>query len=177
MNKSVRRVVVGVDGSVGSLAALRRAVDEARLRDAALQAVIAWEAPGGDSVRGMACPPSLVRFWQDEAATRLTTAWDEAMGGVPTDLDVRLLAVRGKPVDALLHVADQEGDLLVVGAAARGWWRRLVTGASVARHCTVLANCAVLIVPAPALARGLRHGGGRRLVRELVGDRVTAPTR
>ena len=39
------RIVVGVDGATGSLAALRWAVAEARLRHATVEAVIAWAPP------------------------------------------------------------------------------------------------------------------------------------
>ena len=40
-----RRIVVGVDGSVPSKAALAWAVKQARLTGAAVEAVIAWEFP------------------------------------------------------------------------------------------------------------------------------------
>jgi nucleotide-binding universal stress UspA family protein len=45
---TVRRIVVGIDGSLGSLQALRYATDEARRRDVPLLPVIAWVPPGGD---------------------------------------------------------------------------------------------------------------------------------
>jgi nucleotide-binding universal stress UspA family protein len=162
-----RRVIVGVHGSTGSLQALRRAVVEARLRDAAVWSVIAWQPPGGEgNPRGMPCPPSLVRIWQDEAARRLTTSWHEALGGVPADITAHLVAVRGKPGEALLSVADAEEDLIVVGAGRHGLLRRLGHG-SVPRHCIARAKCPVLTVPPSALERQFHHGGGRRLVREL----------
>jgi nucleotide-binding universal stress UspA family protein len=44
----MRRVVVGVHGSLGSLQALRYAANEARDRDTPLVAIIAWLPPGGD---------------------------------------------------------------------------------------------------------------------------------
>ncbi|HEY0807094.1 MAG TPA: universal stress protein, partial [Pseudonocardiaceae bacterium] len=116
MENGRQRVVVGVNGSVGSLAALRRGVAEARSRDAVLHAVLAWTPPGGDGVgRRTPCPPVLLLDWQRDALRRLRTAWDDAMGGVPQDLDVRGLAIRGPAGEALLQVADQESDLLVVG--------------------------------------------------------------
>ena len=45
---AVRRIVVGVDGSLGSLQALRYAADESREREVPLVPVIAWVPPGGD---------------------------------------------------------------------------------------------------------------------------------
>jgi nucleotide-binding universal stress UspA family protein len=59
---AVRRILVGVHGSPGSLQALRYAADEARARDVPLVPVIAWIPPGGDldvraqALRGVAGP-------------------------------------------------------------------------------------------------------------------------
>ncbi|MEV7930664.1 universal stress protein, partial [Kitasatospora sp. NPDC088779] len=54
------RVVVGVSGSLGSLAALHRGVAEARSRGAELVPVLAWEPPGGEfGYRRSPCPPLL----------------------------------------------------------------------------------------------------------------------
>ena len=44
---AVRRIVVGVHGSLGSLQALRYATEEARARKVPLVPVIAWVPPGG----------------------------------------------------------------------------------------------------------------------------------
>ena len=41
----MERIVVGVDGSETAQAALRWAVDEARRRDANVEAVFAWHQP------------------------------------------------------------------------------------------------------------------------------------
>ncbi|MFD0384945.1 universal stress protein [Streptomyces stramineus] len=46
MQNSVRRVVVGVDGSAGSLLALRRAAGEARRHRARLCPVLVYSSPG-----------------------------------------------------------------------------------------------------------------------------------
>ena len=43
---AMQRIVVGIDGSEASRAALRWALDEARLRGASLEAVQAWHSPG-----------------------------------------------------------------------------------------------------------------------------------
>ncbi|MGW2376517.1 MULTISPECIES: universal stress protein [Kitasatospora] len=44
-DRTVRRIVVGVDGSAASRQALRGAVDQARLSGAVVEAVTAWTYP------------------------------------------------------------------------------------------------------------------------------------
>jgi nucleotide-binding universal stress UspA family protein len=157
------RIVVGVDGSVGSLAALRRGVAEARSREAVLLAVLAWIPPGGAGIgRRSQCPPVLAAEWQRDASRRLRTAWDDALGGIPSDVDVDLRAERGLPGQVLVEMANRPGDLLVLGGGRRTWPRRLL-GRSVVRYCVTHADCPVLVEPAPSLARV----DARRLVREL----------
>src|ERR1700690_574989 len=83
---AVRRVVVGVSGSLGSLQALRLAADEARSREATLVAVIAWIPPGGDFAERSHPSPYLRRIWRDAAKQRLAAAFDAGPGGLPADV-------------------------------------------------------------------------------------------
>src|ERR1700735_3146132 len=80
---AVRRVVVGVSGSLGSLQALRLAADEARAREATLVAVIAWVPPGGDFAERSHPSPYLRQIWRDAAKQRLADAFDAGLGGLP----------------------------------------------------------------------------------------------
>ncbi|WP_063838291.1 universal stress protein [Saccharothrix sp. ST-888] len=149
-----RRLVVGVSGSLGSLAALHRAVAEARRTGAEVLAVLVWEPPGGEhGYRRSPCPPMLAAF-RDTAVERLRTALDEAFGGAPADLGVRFQsqAVRSEPGYALVQLADRPGDVLVVGAGRGSRLRP-----SVARYCLRHAACPVLAVPRPVLQRELEH--------------------
>ena len=165
MDRWDRRVVVGVDGSVGSLAALRRAVREARLRDAPLLSVLAWVPPGGNGTGGrrVPCPPELLAEWRKDARRRLRAAWEQAVGGVPADLVGELLTLRGPAGAVLVDLAGQPDVLLVVGAGRPAPWRVLGAG-SVTRYCVANARCGVLTVPRPAT---LSRAAQRRLVREL----------
>jgi nucleotide-binding universal stress UspA family protein len=170
----VARVFVGVHGSVGSLHALRRAVAEARLRDAVLYSVIAWTPPGGETLDRRAPEPHLRRVWVTAALETLRTAWDDALGGVPTDVPVYLRAERGQPGWVLTGLANLDTDLLVVGAGRGGRLRRLAHR-SVARYCAARAGCGVLVVPEPPLARRLAHGvlpalRQRRAVHDLLAE-------
>jgi nucleotide-binding universal stress UspA family protein len=175
MDGGVRRIFVGVHGSVGSLHALRRAVDEARLRDAVLYSVNAWTPPGGETLDRRVPEPHLRRVWVAAAMRTLRAAWDDAMGGVPADVHVFLRAERGRPGWVLTGLATLDTDLIVVGAGRSGPLRRL-THRSVARYCVARAECRVLVVPPPPLARDLDHGvlRHRRAVHDLLDDRHLA---
>ena len=155
------RVVVGVSGSLRSLAARHRAVDEARGRDALLVPVLAWTPVGGEAAyRRSPCPP-LLKEWEEAACRRLDTAFEQAFGGYPERMRIHGRVVRGDAGQALVHTADQPGDLLVVGTGRRGRVRRMFSG-SVSRYCLVHARCSVLAVPPSelldTLERSLRLG-------------------
>src|SRR5215475_2670813 len=85
---TVRRIIVGVHGSLGSLQALRFAADEARQRSVPLLAVTAWVPPGGDMAERRHSSPYLRKIWRDAAWERLWTAFDAGLGGVPADVRV-----------------------------------------------------------------------------------------
>jgi len=154
---NVGRVVVGVNGSISSLAALRRAVAEASRGGGALLAVLTWTPVGGEiNYRRAPCPP-LLRLWEQQARERMRTCFDEVFGGVPTGVRVDTLVVRAeRPGQVLVALADRSDDLLVVGAGARGWLVRLRHGA-VSRYCLAHADCAVLAVPPPGMLRELKR--------------------
>lgn len=150
-----RRVIAGVSGSLRSLGALRVAVGEARSAGAALQAVLAW-APAGGEIAYMRAPcPVLLRLWEQEASERLRDAFDEAFGGVPDGVAVQSMVVRAPPGPALVELADQHDDLLVVGYGGRSRLGYTVHG-TVTRYCMAHARCPVLTVPPPELIRELR---------------------
>src|ERR1700745_4366591 len=93
---TVRRIIVGVHGSPGSLQALRFAADEARQPDVLLLAITAWVPPGGDVAERRHPSPYLRKLWRDAAWERLWAAFDAGLGGVPADLEVEPPAVRGE---------------------------------------------------------------------------------
>jgi nucleotide-binding universal stress UspA family protein len=151
----VRRVIVGVTGSPGSLQALRYAAGLARTHEAALVPVIAWTPPGGDLADRNHPSAHLRRIWSDAARQRLSGALDMALGGVPEGLAVESQVVRGDPGPVLVATA-KDSDLLVVGAGRRGVLGR-VLACRVSRYCLAHAACPVVAVPPPTLAQ-LSHG-------------------
>jgi nucleotide-binding universal stress UspA family protein len=163
-----RRIVIGANGSPGSIRALRYAEDLAHFSGAALVPVIAWTPPGGELAERRAPSLELRRAWAEAARTRLRDAMNAAWGGLPGGLDVRGIVARGEPGLVLAGEASAE-DLLVLGAGRRGL-RSWLAGGRVARYCLRHAVCPVLAVPPAALGRpaGLRGWAFRH--RELTVD-------
>ena len=148
------RVVVGVSGSLGSVTALRRAATEARLREAELWPVLAWEPPGGELAARRSPPPApLVQEWRRTARERRADVLDQVFGDTGAGIPLHGVVVRATPGLALVETADRDEDILVVGAGRRGW-RRLFSG-RVTRYCLTHAHCPVLAVPPSPLADAL----------------------
>lgn len=150
-----RRIIAGVSGSLRSLGALRAGVAQARSSGAPLIAVLAWVPVGGEYAYRRAPCPALLRVWEQAARQRLDGAFDEAFGGLPADVSVQRVVLRGKPGPVLVRLADQPGDLLVVGAGRHGP-AGLVRPGAVSRHCLAHARCPVLAVPPPDLIAAVR---------------------
>ncbi|MER7753715.1 universal stress protein [Kitasatospora sp. NPDC097643] len=143
------RVVVGVSGSLGSLAALHHGVAEARRTGAELVPALAWEPPGGElGYRRSPCPPLLTAV-REAAEQRLRDALDAAFGGADPGVVLRPVVIRGDTGPALVHLADRADDLLVLGPSG-GLLRRRFRR-SVSAHCARAAGCPVLTVPVPEL--------------------------
>jgi nucleotide-binding universal stress UspA family protein len=172
---AVRRIVVGVHGSMGSLQALRYAAEEARAREVPLVPVIAWIPPGGEMAERRSPSPYLRRVWADAAGQRLLAAFDAGLGGVPADVRVEQHVERGETGPVLVDIAGQPGDLLVIGTGRRSLIGRALRK-SVGRYCLAHAKCPVLAVPPSALMEELGNGrmprswslrGRRELLHEL----------
>jgi nucleotide-binding universal stress UspA family protein len=141
-------IVAGVDASEESRAALAWAVEEGRLRQAPVLAVHAWELPVVATPNGIVPPDPelLVDLTQiKEDAEELVRRVVEQVAAEATDVDVRGIAVAGKPVDALLDTAEQEqAQLVVVGSRGHGGFLGLLLG-SVSDQVVRNASCPVVV--------------------------------
>lgn len=140
------RIVVGVDGSPGSLAALRWALSEASLRGVDVHVVGAWEYPGGTNY-GTSADDSPGDVLTKAMKAVITAATAPSQGGEAPATAVTASIVQGDAARELQRAAD-DGDLLVVGS--RG--HREVLGrllGSVSQHVVSRARCPVVVVPDP----------------------------
>jgi nucleotide-binding universal stress UspA family protein len=138
-----RFVVVGVDGSEGSSAALRWAVDEARLRGATLKVVQAWHVPTVAYGGYLAVPLEGLEDWAKETSAALEEQLAEVLGDDPGVVVVREV-VEAPAAKAVVEAA-RGADLVVVGSRGRGGFSGLLLG-SVSAHVAHHAPCPVTIV-------------------------------
>lgn len=142
------RIVVGVDGSPSSRAALAWAVGQAGRSGAVLEAVTAWQIPL--AIRDP-WPPGLTTDFEELAKN----AQAEALAGLPGPADqveIRPRVIEGNAADVLLDAA-AGAELLVVGSHGHGGFMRALLG-SVGQHCVHHATCPVVVIREPDAAAG-----------------------
>ena len=143
------RVVVGVDGSEPSRAALRWALTEAALRHATVEAVHAWEVP-------VVYGPVIGAFPYDTKGveTGARELLDELVDGALSTVDAPGVTVErtAAPGGAAARVLDaaEHASLVVIGRRGLGGFGRLLLG-SVSEHVARHAPCPVVVLP-PAAA-------------------------
>ncbi|SER00879.1 Nucleotide-binding universal stress protein, UspA family [Lentzea xinjiangensis] len=144
-----RPVVVGVDGSPASLAALRWAVADARRRGCPVDVVSAWH-PDYGVVIGPLPAELLVEMTPQAVKAAAQKTLDRVVEGVE-GVRIRRVLVEGDPRDALVE-ASRDAELLVVGNRGHSAIVEAVLG-SVSAHCVHHAACPVVVIRAPKTER------------------------
>jgi nucleotide-binding universal stress UspA family protein len=142
-----RGIVVGLDGSKGSLRAFRWALEEAHLRGIPVHCVLAWEQEipyygGGTSRflgpdRSIGGKPDLQAYASAELA-RLKKELD-----VPEDVEITYEVLEGHPAEVLVR-RSKDAVALAVGSRGHGGFVGALLG-SVSQHIVQHANCPVVI--------------------------------
>ncbi|MGC9501566.1 universal stress protein [Streptomyces sp. WG7] len=134
------RVVVGVDGSPSSYAALRWADRYARTIGGVVEAIHVWDTPSAAGFTGPAIDPD---FDLQQARERFS---EELHAIFPDERPPGLkeVLVEGDPSEILIR-ASEGADLLVVGRRGRGAFARAMLG-SVSQRCAQHAACPVVVV-------------------------------
>jgi nucleotide-binding universal stress UspA family protein len=136
------RVVVGLDGSVGSRAALDWACAEALRLARGLTIVHVWHLP---VAVGPYVHPSPETF-EDGAEQVVHQAADRARAALPRGWDIRTKTWMGRPTDFL--VAESEGAaVVVVGSRGRGGIQGVLLG-SVSSELAARSSTPVVVVRA-----------------------------
>ena len=136
-------VVVGVDGSPRSRAALRLAAQEAHWRQVPLVAVSAYEPPLSTPPGGF--PVAALHTDEEERATAESTLRDtvnEELGDQAGQTDLRVST--GLVGRVIVETARQTNAQLIVLAASPG--KSLLPG-SVSQYVLLKAECPVMLVP------------------------------
>jgi nucleotide-binding universal stress UspA family protein len=140
------RIVVGVDGSPHSTAALRWSLDEAAAHaEAEVVAVLAWQVPF------LSNPAA---FERDELQQTYEEFLVKSVSEiVPTPaVPLHTLVAEGDPTEALLEAA-RHCQLLVLGSRGRSPLKGLMLG-SVSQACAAGAACPVVVVKVSAGENG-----------------------
>jgi nucleotide-binding universal stress UspA family protein len=144
MSASSMKIVVGVDGSPSSRAALRWAVRQAVLTGGKVDAVMAWQVPR--VLRTSAWAPIYV----DEASCfeeNARKALDAVISGEVAPADRRQVTARvvnGHPTQVLQEAA-ADANMLVIGSRGHGSFAGALLG-SVGQYCMHHVHCPVLIM-------------------------------
>ncbi|MGP8001156.1 MAG: universal stress protein [Streptosporangiaceae bacterium] len=146
------RIVVGVDGSPGGMAALRWAARQAEQTGGTLDAVIGWQFPaffgwapvGSDEV-------DLAKIAGETLASAVTEVF-----GPQWPAWVHTEVVAGHPAEALVRAAEG-ADLLVVGSRGHGGFADALLG-SVSTYCVHHAGVPVTVIRPTARAHHQDRG-------------------
>jgi len=138
-------IVVGVDGSPHSGAALDWAIEEAVRCSADLEICTVWQPPGAglEAYEYVPIEPTSELLASQAAHEVAELAAEQARRQLPAD-HVHTSVIEGGAAEELVAMS-KCADLLVVGSRGRGGFAELLLG-SVSHHCTSHAFCPVVVV-------------------------------
>jgi nucleotide-binding universal stress UspA family protein len=144
-------VLVGVDGSPRSYAAIRVGKEEASLRRTELVVMMAY---GGEGVLGAPAGRPLSTARSDEEDRELTSSTLRTVlrAALGTDDGVQLHVAAGQPGRVLVETArERDAAMIVLAARKEGAPSRLL--GAVSQYVLRNAPCPVLVVPETSRAR------------------------
>ena len=138
-------VVVGIDGTATSEAAIAFAFAAAQVRGAELVAVHVWSelvVSGSHRLQNPLLDPERIRQQEQEVLAERIAGWGDKYPDVP----VRQILVEGRAVPCLLGYAEQ-AQLLVVGSHGRGGFTGMLLGST--SHALIIHSAAPVVVVRP----------------------------
>ena len=141
----IKSIVVGVDGSDSSRAALVWAYDEAAHHDASITVVSTWHPPAMPMTPPYgSLPPEGYASQPQRDALDLLERFVADLDARTPPVDVRTQVEQGNPAKVLIE-RSKEADLMVVGSRGHGGFRGMLLG-SVSQHLVAHADCPVVVV-------------------------------
>ena len=131
------KVVVGIDGSADSDAALRWALAEAEVHDGEVVAVYAWQMPFVSN------PAAFDRAELEQDGKDFLVDRVSVVAPKPR-VPLTTLVAEGDPAESLVS-ASRDADLLVIGSRGRSTFLGAYLG-GVSLRCVVAARCPVTLV-------------------------------
>ncbi len=138
-DSSAHRIVVGVDGSPTSIAALEWAANQAELTGATLDVLMTWEWP-----YGYGWSPEPADYDPEHECESALSDLVKSIREARPSVSIQETAIEGHPSPSLVK-ASQGADLLVVGSRGHGDFVGMLLG-SVSEHCVTSAHCPVLVL-------------------------------
>jgi len=142
-------IIVGVDGSEPSIAALRYATELGRRLGVGVHALGVWHYP--TMLYGNYYYPESDITPEEDARRVVESTVREALGEDPPEW-VTAGTQKGRPAEVLIE-RSKEATMLVLGTRGHGGFAGLLLG-SVSRECTAHAHCPVLVVHGDGTLRG-----------------------
>ena len=132
------RIVVGIDGSEASIAALRRGIVMANALNASIEAVTSWAVSSGYMAMGDPAYSPL-----SDADAILSGATKSVFGAKAPDW-YKTATFEGNAADVLIDCS-RGAEMLIVGSRGHGGLAGVLLG-SVSAMCAERAHCPVLII-------------------------------
>jgi nucleotide-binding universal stress UspA family protein len=148
------RILIGVDGSPYSKAALEEVAKRSWPAGTEVLIVHAFELPMAPTPEAWALPPSYFEKLDNAVRTQsdavVEAALQQLRAKVAATLKVEGRAILGSPRAVILDEAQEwKADLIVVGSHGYPTWQRLLLG-SVSQAVVAHAKCSVEVVRLPA---------------------------
>lgn len=145
LDRKTGPVVVGIDGTGTSEAAIAFAFHAASVRGAELVAVHVWHdviVPGSHRLQNPLLDPAQIEQQEREVMSERIAGWADKYPDVP----VRQVLRQGQAVHGLLEQAEQ-AQLLVVGSHGRGGFTGMLLGST--SHSLIIHSKAPVVVVRP----------------------------
>lgn len=141
----INTIIVGVDGSDSSRAALHWAYAEAAHHGASITAVSTWHPPAMPMAPPYgSLPPEDYGAQPKKDALALLEKFTSELETRDPAVDVRTSIEEGNPAKVLIE-RSKGADLLVVGSRGHGGFAGMLLG-SVSQHLVAHADCPVVVV-------------------------------